>query len=409
MKKVYRTDGSKHRAAMKLLPEIELLEHCRELVDRTVEEAGRIVVETLLQLSAQNLTGPHHQGKEGGGFVRHGSQEGAVYLGGKKVRLSRPRVRSAGQEAKIPAYEVLRTDAKARERVHRAVLSGVSTRKYKAIVEDSAAAVGASKSSVSRRFVAESEARLQELLDRSMPQDLLVILIDGFHPGQACLVAAIGIDGEGNKHVLGIVEGTTENSAVAGDLLRSLVDRGLDPARRLLFVIDGGKALRKAVREVMGDHHEIQRCRVHKLRNVEDRLPQSKRAYTRAAIRAAWKLPPAEGIPRMKKVAKELAVAHPDAAASLLEGLEDTFTVNRLGLPPLLVVSLASTNLIENANGAIRTAIGRIKRFESSQHALRWCGNALLEAEQNMRTLKGHKHLWMLKAALGVAVQEEVV
>ncbi len=255
----------------------------------------------------------------------------------------------------------------------------------------------------------ESEARLKELLEGPIPEDLLAVLIDGFHTGEACLVAAIGIDASGKKHALGIVEGTTENSAVAGDLLRPLVDRGLDPPRKLLFVIDGGKALRKAIRDVMGDGHEVQRCREHELRNVEERLPQGKKAYIRAAMRAAWKLPPKEGIPRMKKISKELAVAHKDAAASLLQGLEDTFTVNRLGLPPMLIGSLASTNMIENANGTIRIAIGRIKRFESSKHALRWCANALLKAEKNMRALRGHKELWILAAALGLALQEEAM
>lgn len=388
------------------MPEVELLERCRELVDRTVEEAGRIVVEALLQMSAESLTGPPHQGKARGPYARHGFQEGAVYLGGKKVRLQRPRVRSQNGEAKIAAYELLRTDEKAKERVHRAVLSGVSSRKYKSVMEDASQAVGVSRSSVSRRFVAESEKRLKLLLERPVPENILAVLIDGFHVGEVCLIAAIGVDASGKKHALGIAGGTTENSAVVGDLLSSLIQRGLDPAQKLLFVVDGGKALRKGIREVFGSHHEVQRCRVHKLRNVIDRISQRRAGYVRAAMRAAWKLPLKEGMTRMKELAGELPA---DAAASLVEGLEETFTVNRLGLPPLLVSSLSSTNLIENAHGAIRVAIGRVKRFENPHHALRWCASALLEAETNMRTLKGHRQLWMLSTALQPTPLEDVV
>lgn len=172
---------------------------------------------------------------------------------------------------------------------------------------------------------------------------------------------------------------------------------------------DGSKALKAAIREVCGTRHPIQRCRVHKKRNVEGRLPAPKWQYVKAAMNAAWKLPKEEGIRRMKKLAEELKVSHPDAANSLLEGLEDTFTVNELGLSPLLTVSLATTNLIENPHGAIRQALRRNKTYKDVEGAKRWLACALVEAEENFRTLKGHKDIWMLEAALGRHSAEQAV
>ena len=410
MKLRYRAERAKREAAKEFLSEIEVMEKCRELVESTVVDAGRIVVMSLLESSAALLTGVKHQGKRASPYVRHGSQQGSVYVGGEKVQLDRPRVRTVGgKEAKIPAYETLRDDEQAQAKVHRAVLAGVSSRNYKKAIEDSFDAIGVSKSSVSRKFIEKSERDLKELLERRIPREILAILIDGIHIGPYCLITAVGIDSSGQKHVLGLGEGTTENSAVVKDLLSSSIERGLDIDAAMLFVLDGSKALSKAVREVCGSHHFLQRCRVHKLRNVLDRLPESKKAYYRSAIRAAWKLSSAEGMSRMREIARELSVLHADAGNSLLEGLVDTFTVNKLELSPLLVRSLSSTNLVENPHGAIRVALSRVKRFDSSHHAMRWTASALLDAEKSFRTLKGYKELWMLSASLGRNLQEKAV
>ena len=410
MRKRYRLSKAQRSAARAISPDFELLERCRELVEATIDEAGRIVVMTLLEASASALTGLPHQGKRAGDHVRHGSGPGAVYLAGRKVQLDRPRVRTKeGKEAKIPAYEMLRSDAPARARVGKAVVSGVATRRYREAMSESFDAVGVSASSVSRRFVKESEDRLRELMERPVPEDLVALVIDGINVGPASLITAVGIDSKGSKHALGIAEGTTENSSVAGDLFTGLAERGLDLAKPILFVIDGSKALRKAIRDVCGAHHPVQRCRIHKLHNVLDRLPEGKKAYVRAAMRAAYKLGTEKGIPKMKQLAAELDVTHSDAARSLLEGLEETFTVNRLGLPPLLVLSLGTTNIIENANGSIRQCLNRVKRFRSQADAKRWAAAALLEAEKHMRTLKGCKEIWMLQAALGAFSEKEAV
>ena len=411
MKKQYPSSSAKQRAAAQLfLPETALLERCRELVESTIDEVGRMMVMSLLDASASCLTGPCHRGIDTGDHVRHGSQPGSVYVGRKKVRITRPRVRTKdGKEAKIPAYELLKDGGPAAKKVHDSVLAGLSTRKYRKAVEDSLAAVGVSRSSVSRKFVKESADRLKELMQRPVPADTLAVLLDGMHVGESTLVSAIGIDSSGKKHVLGTVEGTTENGAVVGELLSDLIARGLDVSRSVLFVVDGAKALTSAVRNVCGAEHPIQRCRFHKLQNVIDRLPQTKNNYVRAAMQAAWRLPEKQGLSKMKELARELEVSHPDAARSLLEGLEETFTVNRLGLPDLLVTSLGTTNLIENAHGAIQTAIHRVKRFQKPQDALRWAATALLEAEKNMRAVRGHKQLWILQAALGRKVAEKAV
>lgn len=417
MRKRYTNSQSQRQAAQTflvqsdLLADTELMKRCQALMQNTVIEAGMIVVGALLDASARRLTGEPHQGRAQGNYVRHGRQSGAVYLGGSKVRVERPRVRTkSGKEAKIPAYEVLSSDEEDGKKVMRAAMAGVSTRKYGKAVEDAAEVAGNSKSNLSKRLVEETGAALESLMERPVPKDLLAIVMDGIRLGEQVVLGAVGIDSKGKKHVLGVAEGTTENSEVVGDLLRSLIRRGLSVKEKVLFLIDGSKALRAAIKRVCGDHHEIQRCREHKIRNVTDRVAKTKVSYIHSFMRSAWKLPFEQGMARMKQLSKELEISHPDAARSLLEGLEDTFTVNRLGLPPLLVVSLQSTNISESVNATLRVITGRIKNFQSGKNqAVRWAATGFLEAERSFRNIKGHKQLWMLAAALGRKTQEQAV
>jgi putative transposase len=379
-------------------------------MEQTVVDAGMLVVGAILEMSAARLAGASHQGRAGGDNVRHGRQAGAIYLGGRKHRTTRPRVRNkAGCEVKIPAYETLKDKGKAADKVLAAAIAGVSTRNYARAVEDSAGAVGLSKSNVSRKLVEKTTAELKTLAERPVPKDLLAVMIDGIRMGEHLLIGAVGIDSSGKKHVLGLAAGATENALVVGDLLSSIKELGLDTSQKLLFVIDGSKALKAAIVKVCGEHHEIQRCREHKIRNVTDRVSKIRVKYIRAYMRAAWKLGQSEGIAKMRRLAQELEVSYPDAARSVLEGLEDSFTVNRLGLPPLLVSSLDSTNIIESSNGTIRSITGRLKNVLSADQALRWASTALLEAEIGFRVLRGHKQLWMLAAALGRTAKEEAV
>jgi transposase-like protein len=236
---------------------------------------------------------------------------------------------------------------------------------------------GVSRSAVSRAAIEASEAELEALLSRRFDDlKLLVIYIDGLIFGDYTMIGAVGVDVEGNKHVLGIREGATENSTVIAELLEDIVARGVDPKRKMLFVIDGSKALRAAINAVFGAHQPVQCCRARKLRNVLDYLPKEQRAQVKSVLRAAWKLGPKEGMARIKKLAAGLDQRYPSAAASLLEGLEEGFTLNRLDLPPSLHRCLATTNIIESPHAGVRIQARRVTHWQNGKMVLRWMASA---------------------------------
>jgi len=270
--------------------------------------------------------------------------------------------------------------------------------------------VGISKSNVSREFVEASEQTLKELCERRFDdKDILIVYIDGIQFGQVHVIAALGVDSQGYKHVLGLREGASENSTVVKDLLTDLVDHGLDPKRRRLFVIDGSKALRKGIDEVFGSDNPIQRCRNHKIRNVLGYLPDERKADVQAAMKATFKLEADKGIAKLKKLAEWLSREYPSAAGSLLEGLEEMFTINRLGLPKSLRRCLSSTNVIESPYSGVRRKTGRVRRWRDGQMVLRWTASALLSIEKRMRRIMGYQQLWILEAALNELNEEESV
>lgn len=285
----------------------------------------------------------------------------------------------------------------------------VSTRKFGRAVRlpggDIAAPKGAgvTKSAVSRRFVALTADRLKEWMAADLSKlDLLVIQIDGIHMKEdLMLLAAVGIDGDGRKHPLGVIEGATENAAVVQALLDNLVGRGLDPAVSRLFIIDGAKALSKAIRNTFGRHTPIQRCQVHKARNITERLAKPLHAGVRKALRQAWELDDVDKAEKLiRNLARRLERDAPGVSGSILEGLDEILTVNRLGLPTELRRALACTNIIENMNGTIRRVCHNVKRWQDASMALRWTGAAMLEAAKGFRRLKACKHLPALRAAL---------
>ena len=241
--------------------------------------------------------------------------------------------------------------------------------------------------------------------------DLLIIQIDGIHIDEdLMLLAAVGIDGNGDKHPLGVIEGATENTAVVQALLDNLVGRGLDPAVCRLFIIDGAKALSKAIRNTFGRHTPIQRCQVHKARNITERLARPLHASVRKALRQAWELDDADKAERLiKNLARRLEHDAPGVSASILEGLDEILTVTRLGLPVELRRSLACTNIIENMNGTIRQVCRNVKRWRDAKMALRWTGAAMLEAAKGFRRLKAHKQLPILRAALAAHQAAHVI
>jgi transposase-like protein len=386
-----------------LLPMLELIEHAQVTIDELMGEAARALIEQLLQLSAQEVAGVKHQGRAGGAMGWHGMQPGRITLAERKLRVARPRLRckDSGGEVEIPAYRRLHDDARLGGRVRDIVIAGVSTCKYRKVLPQIAASVGIAKSSVSRRFIEASAAQLATLQQRRFDElDLLAIYIDGIVVAGRHVLVAIGVDAAGTKHLLGLADGATENARVVKDLLSDLIARGLDPQREYLFVIDGAKALAAAIEQLFGDRGHVQRCRTHKVRNVVERLPKELARQVKSVMHAAYKLAPRDGIAKLRQQAKWLQTDHPDAAASLLEGLEQTFTVNRMNLSPQLIRCLSTTNLVENPNGIVRATTRRVKHYRDAEMIKRWVAAGFLEAEKSFRKIQGVKDLWTLKAAL---------
>jgi putative transposase len=370
--------------------------------------AGIGAIEQMLCEDAQQLAGPRHSRGERVGH-RWGATKGKLGFHGGKVVVRRPRVRSEGQEVALPTWKAAQAEDWLGRWAMNLMLINVSTRKLKRAVrlpEGDLPAVmgdGTSKSAASRRFVALSAERMAEWMASDLSKlDLLVIQIDGLHVGNdLVLVAALGIDSEGHKHPLGLIEGATENATVVQALIDNLIERGVDPTICRLFIVDGAKALTKVIRSTFGRHTPIQRCQVHKARNVVDRLPKRLHASARKALRQAWQFDDADKAERLlRNLARRLEQEAPGVAASILEGLDEILTVNRLGLPAQLRRSLACTNSIENVMGTVRRVCRNVKRWRNAAMALRWTAAGMLEAAKGFRRLKAHKQLPILRAAL---------
>ena len=390
--------------AQLLLPMLELITAGKQTIQSAMDEAGRAMAEALLMVSARSLAGDKRAGARDGEVLWHGSQPGCITLLERKLRVSRPRLRTRGaasREVPIPLYARLQGDEELGKRMGEILVSGVSTRRYGAVMPAMAHAAGMSKAAVSRQVKVASEEKLKELMERSFAgADILAVYIDGIEISGHHIVAAVGLDESGAKHLLGIVRGSSENARVVKDLLESLVKRGIDASRKRLFVIDGSKAIRAAIEAIYGEEALVQRCRAHKIRNVTGRLPEPLKSQVKAVMHAAYKLPEKDGMAKLRQQASWLKAQHPDAAASLLEGLEETFTVNRMKLTPRLMRCLSTTNIIENPNGAVRRTTNRICRWRDAQMALRWTAAAFLEAEKRFRRIQGHAELWVLASAL---------
>jgi putative transposase len=387
-----------------LLPMVELVETGRMALDEVIDVTGRAMIELLLGLSAERVAGPKQRGRGHGEVRWHGAQGGVVHLRERKVRVTKPRLRRKGcgkrGEVEIPAYSAMQ-DYDVGRRMLEILLSGVSTRRYERVLPEMADTVGIRRSSVSREAIRASEAALKAFCERRWDGvDLVVIYIDGVRVGEYHVIVALGVDAKGYKHVLGLREGATEHTTVVKDLLVDLVERGVKPERRRLFVIDGAKALRKAINEVFGKQNPVQRCRKHKEANVLGYLPEEQQPQTRWVMRAALKLAPDRGMAKLEEHAKWLEPSHPSAAASLREGLEELFTINRLGLSGSLRRCLGTTNIIENPNSGMRQRTRNVKRWRDGAMVLRWMASAYLETEKGFRRIMGYRDLWMLEAAL---------
>lgn len=419
MKRKYHVVSSRSKGAAKtiqnfcqangqmLLPLVDLISQARLAVDEVIEQAGRSLIETILNVSAEQVAGEKTPGKASGDIRWHGGQRGRVRVADRQIQVKRPRLRrKSGGEVGVPAYEALREGEETSAEMFEALLKGVSTRDYAAVIPRMSESVGVSRSAVSREACEAGERVLQQLLERRWDDvDLLVIYLDGMRFGSHHVINAVGVDRKGRKHVLGIQLGATENAAAVKDLLVRLREQGLRTDQRYLFVIDGAKALRAAIDEVFGAEQWVQRCRKHKLSNVIERLPKDDTMLihqTRSLLRAAWRSPQAdEGMARLNKLAEQLERDHPEAAASLREGLEETFTINRADVPPSLHRCLATTNIIESPQAGVRKKTGNVCRWRDGGMILRWVAGALLLTEKRFRRIMGYQELWVLAGILG--------
>lgn len=366
-------------------------------------QGGLAVARALLREEVERLCGPRYA-REERLANRWGQAQGEVVVGGRRAKLERPRVRKDGKELTLETYARFQSEDPLSNRAVEQMLVGVSTRKYARSLEPMPVIeeFGTSKSAVSRRFVARTTAQLEAALSESLAdRDWAALMIDGIQFHEHIVLIVLGIDESGRKHVLGLREGTTENQTVCRELLADVVARGVRADRSILVVIDGGKGLRKAVADVFGQYAIVQRCRVHKKRNVLEHLPESDRTQVRAAMNEAYQAKEYEtGLRLLQNLARTLEKKHPSAAASLREGMEETLTITKLGLGGALAKTLETTNPIENLNGGIRRVGGRVKRCRDGRMARRWVATAAFEAARSFHRLKGHRDMPKLIAAL---------
>jgi transposase-like protein len=373
--------------------------------------AGLAVMGSLMEESVTALCGPKGKHDAGRSAVRHGSEDGSVTLGGRRVGVRRPRVRASdgSGEVPVPAYDLFSSTELLSEMALAKMMAKLSTRRYRAGLEPvgtsvEAAATSTSKSAVSRRFVEATEVALAELLATDLSAlDLVALMVDGVHFADHLLVVALGIGTDGTKHPLAVVEGSTENATLVTDLLVGLRERGLEVTRPLLVVIDGAKALSSAVRAVF-DHPVIARCQLHKIRNVTSKLPEALGRTVAKKMRAAYHKDTLVAQAELEELARQLAKSHPGAAGSLREGLAETLTVNRLGVPPTLARTLRTTNPIESMIEICRDHSTNVKRWRDGQMALRWCAAGMAEAAKQFRKVNGFLHLPTLRKALEAEV-----
>ena len=378
----------------------------REALWDTVVLSGLGFVQEELERERTALCGERYTHQEGRQAVRVGHVPSSLVLGGRRVEIRRPRARSTdSQELHLPSWPAWSSHDPLDERAFEQMVLGVSTRRYARSLEplpEEVAVRGISKSAISERFVVGTRRRLAELTQRDLSGlKLVALLIDGVHFAEHVVLAAIGIDVDGLKHPLGLREGATENASACKALLEDLIERGLDPQRARLVVMDGAKALRRAVLDTFGERALIQRCQAHKKRNVIDALPERVRASVRSTMNQAYAgRDPKRARRLLENLARHLEAAHPGAAASLREGLDETLTVMTLHLSEGVERVLSSTNLIENLFSRVREIARRVKRWQGGTMILRWTAAGVLEAERHFRKVAGYRALPRLVAVL---------
>ena len=385
------------------MPLPEFMDNLRTFLFGKINNTIVDAIEKFLEACAFTVAGEKHQGQASASQIYwHATQPGSIYLKDTKVKVKRPRLRSRVDqcEVAIPCYQELRERGDLGDHLREVVLQGVSTRRYQDVLPGMMEAAGLSRSSVSRHLQESTARSLEELSQRRFDHlDIVAIFVDGLVFGSYHVISAVGVAADGSKHVLGLREGGSENHEVVVGLLRDIVQRGVPVEKKRLFVMDGGKALRSAISEIFGEQ-PVQRCRLHKERNVLRHLPDSRHDEVKNEMRLAWELPAEQGMAKLEQLARRLEKQHAGATASLREGMAEMFTVNRLGVPKSLWRSLTSTNIIDSTFNGPRRRTRNVTRWQSSDMVLRWAAASLLEREARFNRLPGYKQLWRLAEIL---------
>jgi|HubBroStandDraft_5_1064220.scaffolds.fasta_scaffold70116_2 putative transposase len=383
-------------AVQMVLPMAEMVGWLRKGVGALIRQAGLQLMELMMQEEVRELAGKRHEQQSERTANRWGSERGYCVVMGQKVPIQRPRVRTTDdKEVRLGSYEMFHRGEPLTETVWEKLMLGLSTRKYGEAVRQFTDAYGLEKSTVSERFIEASRTKLKDMMERRLDKKrICALLIDATPFAGQQMVAALGIGEDGRKTILGIRQGATENATVVGELLSDLLERGLDFTESRLYVLDGGKALTCAVKRHAGESAPIQRCQVHKRRNVLDHLTDEQKPAVAKKLNAAYAL---EGYEAAKQALnllhRELLDLNPSAARSLGEGMEETLTVHRLHLPMQLRKTLASTNVIESAFSIVEQVCKNVKRWHGSDQRERWVGSGLLVAEKQFRRVQGHKQI----------------
>jgi transposase-like protein len=383
-------------AVQMVLPMAEMVGWLRKGVGELIRQAGLQLMDLLMQEEVRELAGERSQRQAERTASRWGSERGYCVVMGQKVPIQRPRVRSAdNQEVRLGSYEMFHRGEPLTETVWEKLMLGLSTRKYVQAVREFTAAYGLEKSAVSEHFIQASRSKLKELMERRLDKmRLCALLIDATPFEGQQMVAALGIGEDGRKTILGMRQGATENATVVGELLGELLERGLDFSVPRLYVLDGGKALTAAVKKHAGETAAIQRCQVHKRRNVLDHLTDEQKPGVAKKLNAAYALEDyAAAKQALNALHRELMDLNPSAARSLEEGMEETLTVHRLHLPMRLRKTMASTNVIESAFSIVEQVCRNVKRWHGGDQRERWVGSGLLVAEKQFRRVQGHKQI----------------
>jgi transposase-like protein len=386
-----------------ILPLAGIVGMLQEGVGHLMREAGLLLMMGVMEEEVRHVVGERSVPNAGRQANRWGKEQGYCVVDGQKVPIQRTRMRDkANREVKLGSYELFQRSGPLEAAVWDKITRGLSTRNYGPVVKDFANAYGVEKSTVSENFIEASREKLKELMERPLGKlNLCAVLIDGTPFKDRQMIVAMGIGCDGTKTVLGLREGATENTTVVSALLSDLVERGLDFSAPRLYILDGGKALHAAVKRHAGEAAFIQRCQVHKKRNVIDHLPQDHKADVKRKLQNAYAMVEyADAKRALERLHRELMEINPSAARSLEEGMEETLTVHRLRVPDQLRRTLSSTNVIESAFSIVETVCRNVKRWRHGDHIERWIASGLLVAERQFRKVIGHREIPMFISSM---------